>query len=132
MACRRERDTALGKRGWRLALAGAEGDASLAEIVRRELHSYFDTGENTDVMLAHFARNMGSHYVTVIQLNAKHGNWKRFDTGPLHFDMIFFSYTATALPLLKCPRGPSGFILELAYCPNLGNFSKAGRKAGYI
>src|SRR3569623_889708 len=41
--------------------------------------------------------------------------------------MVFFRLTATALPLLKRPRDP-GFILERAYCPNWGNFSKAGHK----
>jgi hypothetical protein len=54
-------------------------DATTGQIVGAQLDDHAVLGEDADVMLAHFARNVGKHSVAVSQLNAKHCVGQSFD-----------------------------------------------------
>lgn len=43
----------------------AVDDAAASEVVGRQLHNHAVSGENTDVVLTHFARDVREHNVTV-------------------------------------------------------------------
>src|SRR5690606_40575125 len=54
-------------------LAGAVGDATLAQIIGGQFHANLVTGKNPDVVLAHLSGDVRSNDVPVFQLHTKHG-----------------------------------------------------------
>ncbi len=49
------------------------GDAPLAEIIGGQLDGDRIAGEDADIVLAHFARDVCGHDMTIFQFHAKHG-----------------------------------------------------------
>jgi hypothetical protein len=69
----------------------SEGDASLAEIIGRHLDVDAIADADADEILAHFARNMGQHFVPVGQRDTKHGSRQHLCHNARQFDWFFFS-----------------------------------------
>lgn len=73
-------------------LARAEGNASASQIVGAEFYGDFVTGHDTDVMLAHFARDVGEDFVFVFEHAAEHGIGEGFLHGSSNLYSFFFSH----------------------------------------
>ena len=73
-------------------LAGPVGNPPLAEIIRGQFNGDLVTTQNPDVMLAHLARNMGRHDMTVFQFDPEHGVGKGLGDGSFHFNVFFFCH----------------------------------------
>lgn len=69
-------------------------DAPFTQIVRSQLNLDLISGQNSDVILAHFARNVGRYYVAVFQLNTEHGVWQGINNLAIHFNMIVFRHSS--------------------------------------
>jgi hypothetical protein len=69
----------------------AVDNAAFTEIVRRQFDGDGVTGENPDIVLAHFAGDVGSHNVTVLQLDTKGRVGKRVGNDAFHLQGFFFS-----------------------------------------
>ena len=62
-----------------------EGNATLAQIVRREFKRDLVADQNTDVVLLHLAASIGNQFVTIFQRNAKAGIGQNVIHNALHF-----------------------------------------------
>ena len=72
-----------------LSLLCTPGNASLIEIVNRDLNGYAVTGQNSDIVHSQLSRNMRGHNVTVGQLDLEGGVRKCFqDNAVLKLDKI--------------------------------------------
>lgn len=69
----------------------AEGDARFAEIVGRHLDIHAIADTDADEIFAHFARDMGQHFVAVGQSNAEHGARQHLCHRTRQFNWFFFS-----------------------------------------
>src|SRR5580698_8012780 len=104
-------------------LAAAVDDAALREVVRRHFDGDRIPGEDADVVLAHFARNMSGHDVAVLELYAESGVGQSLDDLTLHLNRIFFRHwgadIAQTPPPLQCARaaGPGTGPGKSAGCP---------------
>src|ERR1700710_2511174 len=74
--------------GFRSAVA--VDDASAREIVRRQLDLHAIARQDTDVMPAHLARDVGQHLVVVVEPHAEHGVGECFGDLSLELDLLFF------------------------------------------
>jgi len=71
----------------------AVNDAATGQVVRAQLDDHAILREDADVVLAHFARNMGKHPVAVGQLNSKHCVGQSFDYCAFDLDdTVFFGH----------------------------------------
>src|SRR5205809_2068112 len=68
-------------------------DPPAIQVVGRELHRHFVSGQNLDEVHAHLARDMRQHFVAVLQLHAKHRVRERLDDGSLDLDSFFFRHS---------------------------------------
>src|SRR5690606_9515270 len=101
----------------RFFLFHAEGDATFAQVVRRHFNLDAVTGENTDVVLAHLAGDMGNDDVAVVQFYAEHGVRQGVDDGAFQFNLFFFRH-AVRVPLrVLC-------LKEAQFCPKPGAAAK--------
>jgi hypothetical protein len=73
----------------------AEGDAGFAEVVGGHLDVDAVANADTDEILAHFARNVGQHFVAVGQRDTKHGTRQHLGHRARHFDWFFFGQAIT-------------------------------------
>ena len=63
------------------------------QIVRRKLYQDAVTGENSDEMLSHFARNVGQHLMLIIfKLDTKHGVWQSLQDLCHDFNCLFLRH----------------------------------------
>ena len=74
------------------ALAAAVGNPPLAEVVGGDLYGDAVAAQDTDIVLAHLAGDMGGHDVAVLQLDPEGGVGQRFDNGAFHFYVVFFCH----------------------------------------
>jgi len=65
-------------------------DTTALQVVGRELNLDAISGEDTDVVHAHLAGNVGQHFVPVFELYSEHGVRKWLDHRPLEDDRVFF------------------------------------------
>jgi len=68
----------------------AERDATLAQVVRRQLQRHLVASQNADVVLAHLASGIGHQRVAVFQRHAKARIGQHFIDFALHLDQVFF------------------------------------------
>ena len=68
----------------------AVDDAAAGQVVWRQLYDHPILWEDSNVVLAHFARDVRKDGVAVRQLNAKHRVGERFDYLALDLDDAFF------------------------------------------
>jgi hypothetical protein len=76
----------------RATIRVTEGDARLAEIVRRHLDIHAVAHADADEMLAHLAGDMGKNFVPVGQGHAKHGSRQHLGNRASQFNGFFFSH----------------------------------------
>src|SRR5690242_1003102 len=76
----------------------AVGDATPAEVVRRELDLHAVAGEDADVVHAHLPGDVREHLVPVLELHAEHGVGQGFDDRPLDEDRVVFGLRQRAPP----------------------------------
>jgi len=69
----------------------AVDDATLAQVIRGKLDSDGVTRENSDVVLAHFAGDVCSHDMTILQLDSKGRVGERLCHDAFHLKGFFFS-----------------------------------------
>ena len=81
-------------------LAPAVDDAALREVVRRQLHRDLVTGQNTNVILAHLARDVRGHDVAVLEFDPKRRVGQRLGDDAFHLNGFFFRQ-GTLLPVLQ-------------------------------
>ena len=81
-----------GSRTWPTTSDVTEGDAALAEVVRRQLQRHLVTGQDTDVVFPHLARGVSDQLVAVVQRHAKTGIGKDLVNQSVHFNQLFFSH----------------------------------------
>lgn len=94
-------------------LAGTEYDTPLGQIVRSELDGNLVASKNSDVVLAHFAWNVGHYNMTVVKFNAKGGVRQSLNYCSLHFNAIFFCHK-----ILNIDRFPEqNPTFTPAFCP---------------
>src|SRR5229473_3062658 len=74
----------------------AVDDAAARQIVRRKLHGYFVSRENTNKIFAHLAGNVRQHLMLVFQLHAKHGVGQRLDHRGHYFDGVLLGIAGVA------------------------------------
>ena len=84
-------------RGARLKEPGSEallakGNATLGQVIGRQLNLYLVTGEDADVVLAHLAGDMGRDNVTIVELDAEHGVGQGVDHRAIHLYLFFFGH----------------------------------------
>ena len=65
-------------------------DTSTRKVIGAELYDDAVLGEDTDVVLAHFARDVSENDVSVCQLNAKHRVGQGLDNRSLDLDNAVF------------------------------------------
>ncbi len=83
----------------------AVDDPAAGQVVRGQLNDHAVLREDADVVLAHLARNMGKHLVTVAQLNAEHRVGQRFDHGSFDLDdTVFFGHSLTVAQVRRTGR----------------------------
>jgi hypothetical protein len=87
------------------ALAHSVDDTTLVEIVWGDLHGHFVAGQNANVVLAHFARDVSRDNVSVFQFDTKHGVRQGLNDRAFHFNVFFFRQTLGAY---GCVRSGSG------------------------
>lgn len=73
-------------------LASAEGNTTLGQIVWSDLNGYLVTSQNTNVVLAHLARDVSHNNVAILKLYFKGSVWQGFKNGALHLDTFFFCH----------------------------------------
>src|ERR1700760_863700 len=73
-------------------LAAAVDDATLGQVVGSHLYGHRVPGEDADVVLAHFARDVCGHDVTVLELHAECGVGQSLGDLTLHLNGIFFRH----------------------------------------
>src|SRR6266851_2500735 len=78
----------------------AVDDAAARQIVRRKLHGYFVSRENTNKILAHLAGNVRQHLMLVFQLHAKHGVRQRLDHRGHYFNGVLLGIAGVAFLFL--------------------------------
>ena len=61
-------------------------DASAGKVIGAQLYNHAVFGEDTDVVLAHLARDVSKYDVTVIQFHPEHRIWKGLDDRTLDLD----------------------------------------------
>ena len=71
-----------------------ERNASLGQIIGRELKRNLVASENSDVMLAHLAIGISDKLMAIIELDAITGVRKHFKHLTGHFNKIFFCHTS--------------------------------------
>src|SRR5690606_29667914 len=69
-------------------LLEAVGDAAATQVIGGKLHRHPVAFEDSDVVLAHPARNVSQNLVTVLQLDPEVRVGKHLGNGPLHLDCI--------------------------------------------
>src|SRR6267378_3276135 len=74
----------------------AVDDAAARQIVRRKLHGYFVSRENTNKIFAHLAGNVRQHSMLVFQLHAKHGVRQRLDHRGHYFNGVLLGIAGVA------------------------------------
>src|SRR5438105_2750063 len=79
----------------------AVGDATTAEVVRRELDLHAVTGEDADVVHAHLPGDVREHLVPVLELDTEHRVGERFDDRSFHEDRVVLGLGQNAPPT-KC------------------------------
>lgn len=73
----------------------AVDDAPTRKVVWAELHNHLVLWEDSDVVLAHFSRDVSKNAVAVGQLNAKHRIGQSFDYRSLDLDdAVFFCHNS--------------------------------------
>ena len=78
-------------------------DSALGQIVGRQLNRYLVTSQNTYVVLAHLAGDMGGHNVTVFELYPEHGVGQGLCYRAFHFNVIFFCHLSSLVRWLNQP-----------------------------
>src|ERR1700733_13269290 len=113
----------------------AVDDAALGQVVGGHFHGDRIAGEDADVVLAHFARNVCSHDVTILELHAEGCIGQSLDDLTLHLNRIFFRHwgadiAQTPSPL-QCARAadPETVPGKSAGCPG---FADAVRATGSL
>jgi len=69
-----------------------EVNAAFGEVVRRHLDVDFIASQNADAVLAHFARGVSKHFVSIVQLDAEHSVRKDFRHNSFKFEQVFFCH----------------------------------------
>src|SRR5216684_5273270 len=108
----------------------AVDDAAARQIVRRKLHGYFVSRENTNKIFAHLAGNVRQHSMLVFQFHAKHGVGQRLDHRGHHFDGVLLGIAGVAF-LFFVAKLLRHSLLCLLPSPRIGdsipNRAKLGR-----
>ncbi len=89
---------ALGRTGsgaWPTSGNVTEGDAALAEVVRRQFQRDLVTCQDTDMVFAHLAGGIGHQLVTVVQRDAKTRIRQDLVYQAVHFNQFFLSHDST-------------------------------------
>src|SRR5690606_41580041 len=92
-----------------------ERDASLAEVVGRQLKRNLVAGQNTDVVLAHLSRRIRRHGVTVVQNDAKTRIRQNLVYRAVHFNKLFFGQYQTPGVDMKAIRAGPKPALAIAW-----------------
>jgi len=71
-------------------LACAVCDPTFAQVIRGHFDLNAVASQNTNIVFAHFARDMSNHFVVVFETNAKHGIWQRLGDDAFELDEFFF------------------------------------------
>ncbi len=72
--------------------AGAVGNTAFGQIVGSEFNGNGIAGQDADVVLAHFPRNVGGDDVPIFQLYTEHRIGKGFDDFTGHLYVLFFRH----------------------------------------
>lgn len=79
--------------GQREILLFSVDDAATGKIIGGECDSDFVARDDTDVVLAHFARKVGENYMSaILKLYAEHGVGEGFANDSFHFYGFFFCH----------------------------------------
>lgn len=73
-----------------LQLLVAVRDPTSFEVVRSQLDLDAIARQDSDVVHAHFSRNVCQNFVTIFEFDPKHGVGKGLNYGPFHYDCVFF------------------------------------------
>src|SRR5262249_41514517 len=76
----------------------AKGHTSLCQVVRGQFHSHPVTCQNLDVILSHFARQMGQHFVTLTYPHLECSVSHTFNYSSIDRDHIFSWNDVTSFP----------------------------------
>jgi hypothetical protein len=79
----------LQKKRTREWLTDAERDARFGHVIRRHFHTHFVPYHDFNKAFAHFAGNMGQHFVTVGKAHLEHGPCQYGADGAFHFNFTF-------------------------------------------
>lgn len=83
----------------------AIGDPALREVVGGHFEPHPITGQYPDVILAHFARDVGKDHVVIVEFYAEHRVWQRLEYRALDFKGLFFFHLALSLPHVRRLKG---------------------------
>ena len=73
-------------------LSPAIRDSAFRQVVRGDLDSHGVAAQDTDIVFAHLAADVGGHDVAVFEFDSEGGVGKRLDDGAFHFDVVFFRH----------------------------------------
>lgn len=74
-------------------------DSASGEIIRGQFDGHPIAGQYPNVVHPNLARNVGQYFMTVFQLDAKHGIGQRFNDRAFYFNDILFSQKNPLLSL---------------------------------
>ena len=93
----------------RRRLGLAESDASLRQVVGRDLNAHAISGNNPDKVFAHFAGNMSEHNMPVLQFQPEHRARQDIDHNSFSNNRLFFRHgKIRLLPKVRLKINPSG------------------------
>lgn len=75
-----------------------EGNAAFGHVVRGDFQRNFIAGENSDVMLTHFAVCVGNQFIAVVEFDAIASVRKNFGNGCSCLNQVFFSHIRIKVP----------------------------------
>src|SRR5436190_5531808 len=79
---------------WVKPLVMPESDPRFPKVVRGHLNVHFVSDTNADKVFAHFAGDMGEHFVTVRQSHPKHSTGQNLCHCPRQFNWFFLRHAA--------------------------------------
>lgn len=68
----------------------AVDDTAAGQIVRGHFHPHPVTQQDADVILAHSARKVSQHLVSILQAHAELRGWQGFNNDAFYLNLIFF------------------------------------------
>jgi hypothetical protein len=76
----------------------AVDNSTACQVIGREFHPHAVAQQDTDIVLAHFARKVSQYLVTAVKPHTELRAWQGFNDGALYVYLVFFLFDHYGLP----------------------------------